>query len=93
MKYVITMSASAEASKAMSETPAEMGKQVKDMIEQIKPESIYFSTIKRCVFIVANIKDPHVELRNVFEALSRFGDVTIDPVSTLDEFSRFMQQL
>ncbi len=90
LKYVITMAASAEAAKAMSSE--EMKKEVRQLIEQIKPESIYFSTIRRLIFIVADVDDPHVELRNIFEGLSRFGDTTIDPVSSLEEFSRFMEQ-
>ncbi len=90
LKYVITMTASAEAAKAMSSE--EMKKEVKQLIEQIKPESIYFSTIRRLIFIVADVDDPHVELRNIFEGLSRFGETTIDPVSSLEEFSRFMEE-
>lgn len=52
MKYMITLSASAEASKAMSENPKEMAKAVAQMFEQIKPESSYFSTIRRCIFLL-----------------------------------------
>ena len=91
MKYMITLAGSAEAAKAMRSE--EMKKEVGRLFEQIKPESIYFSTIRRLIFIVANIDDPHVELRNVFEALSRFGETTIDPISSLEEFNRFIEQL
>lgn len=94
MKYVITMEASAEASKGLQEEgPEAMGKVLSELMEELKPEAIYFSTIRRANFIVANIDDPHVKLRNAFEALARFGKVTIEPVSSLEEFSLFVKQV
>jgi hypothetical protein len=92
LKYLITLAASEEASKALRGTPGDMGKEVGELIEQIKPETIYFSTIRRLIFMAVNINDPHVELRVIFEKLARFGKVTIDPVSSLEEFSGFMKQ-
>ena len=94
MKYVITMEASAEVSKDLQEEgPEAMGKVLSELMEDLKPEAIYFSTIRRLFYIVAEIDDPHVKLRNAFEALARFGKVTIDPVSTLEQFSLFVKQV
>jgi hypothetical protein len=63
------------------------------LMEQIKPEAIYFSTIRRLLVLVVNVDDPHVELRYIFENLSKWGQVTIDPVSTLEEFSAFLESI
>ena len=41
---------------------------------------------------MAEVKDPHVELRKLYETLSQMGQVTIDPVSTFEEFVRFVEQ-
>jgi hypothetical protein len=54
---------------------------------------LYFSTIRRLITIVADVEDPHVELRLIFETLSKYGNVTIDPVSTFEEFGPFMEKL
>ena len=67
--------------------------EIKAIMDQIKPEAMYFSTIRRLLVIVVNVDDPHVELRHIFENLSRWGNVTIDPVSTLEEFSAFLESL
>ena len=93
MKYIITLAVSAATAEEIREAPGQMGKVLKEMIGQIKPEAIYFSTIRRLIFMVVNIGDPHVELRTVFDGLSRFGETTIDPVSSMEEFSRYMEQL
>ena len=94
MKYIITMEASAEASKALQEEgPDAMGKVLSDFMEELKPEASYFSILRRAIFYVVNIEDPHVVLRNAIEALSRFGKVTVEPVSSLEEFSRFVKQV
>jgi hypothetical protein len=89
----ITLDTPTERALKMVENPEEIKKGVAELIELAKPEAMYFSTIRRRALFVVNAEDPHVELRNVFEALSRFGEVTIDPVSSLDEFGRFMAQL
>ena len=71
----------------------EMKKGFGELIEQAKPEAIYFSTIRRLLVLVVNVDDPHVELRYIFENLSKWGNVTIDPVSTLEEFSAFLESI
>jgi hypothetical protein len=71
----------------------EAKKELVGLIEQTKPEAMYFSTIRRVITIVADVEDPHVELRLIFETLSKFGNVTIDPVSTFEEFGPFMEKL
>jgi hypothetical protein len=90
MKYVFSLHSTTEdlAKTDMEETKKEIAK----LIEQVKPEAMYFSTIRRLALIVVNVKDPHVELRNIFESLSRWGKVTIDPVSTFEEFGAFLAQ-
>ncbi len=71
----------------------EAKKGISELIQRIKPEAMYFSTIRRLVLIVANVEDPHVELRQIFETLSLWGNVTIDPVSTFEEFGDFLESL
>jgi hypothetical protein len=68
-----------------------MIKGFKDLIEQAKPEAMYFSTIRRYIVLVVDVEDPHVQLRSISEALSQFGKVTIDPVSTFEEFIPFIE--
>jgi hypothetical protein len=69
----------------------ESAKQMKGLMEQVKPEAKYFSTTRRHSILVVDVKDPHVELRRLYETFSKFGQVTIDPVSTFEEFIRFME--
>ena len=90
MKYLFSLEA-AQSIKSLDIEKAK--KEIAGLIEQIKPEAIYFSTIRRYIFIVVNVEDPHIELRNIFEGLSKWGPVTIDPVSTFEEFGAFMEQL
>ena len=90
MKYLFSLEA-AQSIKSLNIEKAK--KEIAGLIEQIKPEAIYFSTIRRYIFIVVNVEDPHIELRNIFEGLSTWGPVTIDPVSTFEEFGAFMEQL
>jgi hypothetical protein len=93
MKYVFTLESTPEITAKMLENIEEAKKGIGELIEQAKPEAIYFSTIRRFGFIVVNVEDPHVELRNLFENLSKFGNVTVDPVSTFEEFGAFLGQL
>jgi hypothetical protein len=90
MKYVFSLKAVGSIEDLDIE---ETKKELQGLIEQVKPEAMYFSTIRRLILIVANVEDPHVELRNIFEALSKWGTVTIDPVSTFEEFGAFLGQL
>ena len=90
MKYVFSLEA-AQSIKSLDVEQAK--KEIAGLIEQIKPEAMYFSTIRRHILIVVNVEDPHVELRNIFEGLSNWGPVTVDPVSTFEEFGAFMGQL
>ena len=89
MKYVFSL----EPNPPKLENIEEMKKGFKELIEQAKPEAMYFSTIRRLVLLVVNVEDPHVELRRLFEALSQWGNVTIDPVSTFEEFGAFIESL
>jgi hypothetical protein len=75
------------------ENPEQAKKEIGELIEQLKPEAMYFSTLRRLSYIVVNVDDPHVELRQIFENFSRWGNVTIDPVSTFEEFGAFMASL
>lgn len=92
MKYLFTMEVPAE-NRMLIENPEEAKKGIRELIEQVKPEAMYFSTIRRLTFAVINVEDPHVELRQIFENLSKWGKVTIDPVSTLEQFGAFMDSL
>jgi hypothetical protein len=65
---------------------------MKELMVHIKPEASYFSTVRRHSIFVVDLKDPHVELRRLYETLSKMGEVTIDPVSTFEEFIRFVEQ-
>ena len=88
MKYLFSLETTAQ-----QENMEEAKKELVELVEQTKPEAMYFSTIRRLITIVADVEDPHVELRLIFETLSKFGNVTIDPVSTFEEFGPFMEQL
>ena len=91
MKYVFSLESTTDALTKVS--IEETVKEIAELIEQVKPEAMYFSTIRRLALIVVNVEDPHVELRNIFEALSSWGKVTIDPVSTFEEFGAFLGQV
>jgi uncharacterized protein with ATP-grasp and redox domains len=93
MRYLFTLENTQEAQDKMLENIDAVRKEITELIEQTKPEAMYFSTIRRLMFIVMNVEDPHVELRKIFESLSKFGIVTIDPVSTFEEFGPFMASL
>jgi len=90
MKYVLTLTTS-------NDTPntdlGEAKKAIGELIEQYKPEATYFSTIRRFTLLIVNVEDPHVELRLLFETLSKWGNVTIDPVSTVAEFNAFLDKI
>jgi type III secretory pathway component EscV len=88
MKYLFSLETTSQMDN-MEEAKKELVK----LIEQTKPEAMYFSTIRRLITIVADVEDPHIELRLIFETLSKYGKVTIDPVSTFEEFGPFMAQL
>ena len=72
--------------------PEEMKITVKDLFTQLKPEAAYWSTTRRFSVLVVNVDDPHVELRRIYETLSKYGNVTVDPVSTTEEFLRFWEK-
>jgi hypothetical protein len=91
MKYVFSLEE--QTGMEVLENPEEAIKEIKELIEQTKPEAMYFSTIRRLALIVADVEDPHVELRKIFEALSKWGNVTVDPVSTFEEFGAFLGAL
>ena len=93
MKYVIRQEIPTEIVGKLIENPEETKKVFGELIEQAKPEAMYFSTIRRLNFFVVNVEDPHVELRRLLENLSKWGTVTIDPVSTFEEFGAYMESL
>jgi hypothetical protein len=93
MKYFISWEIPTEAVAKMLENPEEAKKDFGELVEQVKPEAMYFSTIRRLNFLVVNVEDPHVELRRLLERLSTWGTVTIDPVSTFEEFGAYMASL
>lgn len=92
MRYLITLDVPND-DRQLLDNPEKAKEEIQELIEQAKPEAMYFSTIRRRNFIVVNIDDPHVEGRQIFEKLSNFGNVTIDPVSTFEEFGGFMASL
>jgi ATP phosphoribosyltransferase len=92
MKYLITIDTTTELSNALLKNAKEAQKEMKEMMAQLKPEAAYFSTIRRFSILVVNVNDPHVELRRIYEALSKYGNVTVDPVSTTEEFLRFWEK-
>jgi hypothetical protein len=87
MKYVFSLA----ADPPKPENIGAMIKGFQELIEQAKPDAMYFSTIRRYILLVVDVEDPHVELRKLFEGLSQWGDVTIDPVSTFEEFAPFIE--
>ncbi len=93
MRYLITVNTPTEVAVALAKDPKASVKQMKELVAQIKPEASYFSTTRRHSIMVIDVKDPHVELRKLYETFSKFGEVTIDPVSTFDEFIRFIGQM
>jgi hypothetical protein len=92
MKYLLTLDTTKEDQEDLHEDPEEIKKSIAALIEQSKPEAMYFSTIRRLGYIIVNIEDPHVELRLLFEKLSKMGNVIVDPVSTFEEFSKFLEE-
>jgi hypothetical protein len=93
MKYLIRWEIPTEAVEKLLENPEEAKKEFGELIEQVKPEAMYFSTIRRLNILVVNVEDPHVELRRLLERLSTWGTVTIDPVSTFEQFGAYMATL
>lgn len=92
MKYLITIDTPTEVSDALLKNPKEAQKEMKEIMAHFKPEAAYFSTIRRFSIFVVNVNDPHVELRRIYETLSKFGKATVDPVSTTEEFFRFFER-
>ncbi len=92
MKYLITIDTPTEISDALLKNPKEAQKEMKEIMAHIKPEAAYFSTTRRFSIFVVNVNDPHVELRRIYETLSKFGNVTVDPASTTEEFLRFFER-
>jgi len=92
MRYLLSLESSNERA-IKQENLEEAKKEIAEIIEKAKPEALYFSTIRRATYIVVNIDDPHVEGRLLFEKLSKWGNVTIDPVSTFEEFGAFLDAL
>jgi hypothetical protein len=91
MKYLLSLEPTLQMGQL--ENIEEVKKEFGGLIEQVKPEAMYFSTIRRLVVIVVNVEDPHIELRHLFENLSKWGNVTIDPVSTFEEFGAYLESL
>ena len=92
MKYVITIETPAEVANALQKNPKEAVKEIKGLMAQLKPEAAYFSTLRRFSIFVADVKDPHVELRRIYETLSKYGHVTLEPVSNVEEFLTFLEK-
>ena len=91
MRYVIGIDTPAEVAEAVMKNPEESLKGMKELMAKYKPEAMYFSTTRRFSVTVVNVEDPHVELRRLIEALSKFGSVTVDPVSTFEEMEKFIR--
>lgn len=93
MKYLITLESSQEVSNALQRNPKQTAKEMKEFFAQYKPEAAYFSTTRRHGIFVVEVKDAHVELRRIFEAMSKYGQVTVDPVSNVEEFFHWVESL
>ena len=93
MRYLMTLDTPTEIAGILQKDPKASVKQMKELMAHVKPEASYFSTTRRHSIMVVDVKDPHVELRKLYETLSKFGQVTIDPVSTFEEFIRFVEQM
>lgn len=93
MKYLMAIDTPTEVSNAlMKNSKGESLKEMKEVMAQLKPEAAYWSTTRRFSVLVVNVDDPHVELRRIYENLSKYGNVTVDPVSTTEEFLRFWER-
>jgi hypothetical protein len=92
MKYMISLETPSAVSSALTEKPEEMLRTMNELFAKLKPEAAYFSTTRRFSVLVVNVEDPHVELRRIYETLSKYGNIVIDPVSTTEEFLRFWQK-
>lgn len=93
MRYLITVDTPQEVSNALLKNPKESEKEMKGLMAQLKPEAQYFSTERRHAIMVVDVKDPHVELRRIYENMSKWGQVTVELVSTVEEFFRFIESL
>jgi hypothetical protein len=93
MRYLISVDTPTEISSALLENPEESRRTMEGLFAQLKPEAAYFSTIRRAATFVVNVEDPHVGLRRIYETFSKFGKVTVDPVSTKEEFFRFFEKM
>jgi len=91
MKYLFTILTSQQDNERLFKDPSALRKEIGLLVEQLKPEFVVASTIRRAAYILVNIDDPHVKLRKVFESLSKMGTVNVDPVSTIEEFSKFLE--
>ena len=60
MKYFIRWEIPTEAVAKMLENPEAVKKEFRELVEQVKPEAMYFSTIRRLNLLVVNVEDPHV---------------------------------
>jgi hypothetical protein len=56
MKYIFTLETQAD-NRMLIENPEEAKKAIGALVEQIKPEVMYFSTIRRCSYIVVNVEN------------------------------------
>jgi hypothetical protein len=92
MKYLLTIDTPTEVSNALLKNSKDAQKEMKEIMAQLKPEAAYWSTTRRFSVLVVNVDDPHVELRRIYENLSKYGNVTVDPVSTTEEFLRFWER-
>lgn len=81
-----------EVANALQKNQKEGAKEIKGLMAQLKPEAAYFSTLRRYSIFVVDVKDPHVELRRLHEALSKYGHITVEPVSNFEEFLPFWEK-
>jgi ssDNA-specific exonuclease RecJ len=93
MRYLITIDTPQEFANQLTKNPKESAKMLRQLVAQLKPEALYFSTTRRHGVLVVDVKDPHSELRSITENLSQMGQLTVDPVSTTEEFLRWMESL
>lgn len=93
MKYVFSVEPYSEVARVSTETEKKEGaRMLRELLARLKAEVSYFSTTRRFAFLVVNVEDPHVELRKIYETLSTWGNVTVDPVSNVEEFIRYLEK-
>lgn len=93
MRYLLTITQTADDWRAMKGDPSKVRGAMEHLVATLAPEAFYASLIRRAAYIIVNVDDPHVKLRNMMELLEEMGTVSVEPISSLEEMKRFVGQL